>query len=248
MAGQTKLRKKRRLGVNRIAHLTNGVAKAKERESTEPKVPPKVVLMRVKDIKGRPYNPNSRAERSTLLPTLRSIDEIGLLYPLLVKADGRLVDGHGRLWCVKTLKWEFVPVIIAPESVTVERIYADVNSTNRKMSGTENLEIWLKEPRAVTVRAARAFAAAEERFGRKLLEKLVSLNMSIRLIRRAVSIARYVGADENEVFVRQAAHWLLRHRNTQLVQSYIAMEAPARTLYTAVRLNRPLTSKIGVGK
>jgi ParB family chromosome partitioning protein len=45
-------------------------------------------------------------------PLAKSIAEIGLLHPVVVTGDGRLIAGERRLQAVKSLGWKAVPVTI----------------------------------------------------------------------------------------------------------------------------------------
>jgi ParB/RepB/Spo0J family partition protein len=42
----------------------------------------------------------------------RSIDEVGLLHPIVVRSDGRLIAGERRLAACKRLGWQRVPVTV----------------------------------------------------------------------------------------------------------------------------------------
>lgn len=69
---------------------------------------------RIEDIK---VEGRHRKDLGDIQSLMLSIREVGLLQPIVVTADGRLIAGERRLEACRRLGWESVPVV-APESLT----------------------------------------------------------------------------------------------------------------------------------
>ena len=61
----------------------------------------------------KPYEQNMRLHPQTQIDVIkRSIQEFGFINPIIVKGDGEIVAGHGRLEAIKQLGFDKVPVLI----------------------------------------------------------------------------------------------------------------------------------------
>jgi ParB family chromosome partitioning protein len=54
-----------------------------------------------------------------------SIDEMGLLHPIVVRRDGRLIAGERRLAACKKLGWTFVPVTVVDLKEVIKEEFAE---------------------------------------------------------------------------------------------------------------------------
>jgi len=100
----------------------------------------------VKKLKFASFNPVSRTETKKLLPLKRSIVKYGILEPITVTQDMKIVNGHRRVACAKSLKMKEVPAIIH-NGKTAEmhpQYFSTINTVTRKFSGGEMLQAWLK--------------------------------------------------------------------------------------------------------
>jgi len=71
--------------------------------------------------------------RKTLgdIPSLAaSIEEVGLLHPIVVRPDGRLIAGERRLAACKELGWQSVPVTVVDLKEVIRDEFAE--NTHRK--------------------------------------------------------------------------------------------------------------------
>jgi hypothetical protein len=197
----------------------------------------------IADVKASAHNPSCRTRKGepTLARLGRSIEEIGLIYPVVVAKDMTVIDGHRRLQSCKNLGWEDIPILIV-DAENADLVYADVNANSKKLTGNENLIVWLKNPRAVSKRFAGDCVVWEEKIGRKALQAIAKAGMSIRVGRTAGEIAQYVANDTPE-FLLKAVKWLIEHRMRQMVDSYILMQQPPKSLFNAIKANRPLQAK-----
>jgi len=192
---------------------------------------------KIADLVAADYNPPKRLERGSIRLLERSISEHGLIYPIAITKKGRIIDGHRRLHACNNLGWEFIPVIVVEGEPDL--LYAEANATHYNVSGNQSLYVWLKNPNAVTTHMQTLFNRAETEVGRPLLEQMVESGMSLRILRQARQVARYVD-DERPEFVRKALKWLMRWRASNTVRLFLDASGTALTLRNAVTNNRNL--------
>jgi hypothetical protein len=196
--------------------------------------------MKIRDLQKASFNPKSRISKE--LARLRSsIERIGLVYPVAVTKDGRVVDGHRRLECCRQLGWEEIPVlIVAVDDLNVA--YAEVNSTAKVHTGAQVLAVYLKQPSAVSPGMRKRIERVEERFGRSLLRRLFKENLSVGAVGWAQTVATYC-LDESDDFVLKAVNWIIERRNQHLIRSYMRLNQSPKRLWSAIRENKPLNIK-----
>jgi ParB/RepB/Spo0J family partition protein len=192
-------------------------------------------------LKGAKYNPKSRTAKGskTLAQLKASIEKIGLIYPIAVDREMKVIDGHRRIAAVKELGWESVPVIVVTSDDT-DAVYADVNANLEKLTGNDNLQVWLKRPSAVTSKRRARYEALQAAFGREMLIEAATIGQSGRVFAIATQVARYCGMQHNPAFTKKSASWLMKWMNQSLVAAYIRLQHPPRTLHAAVMKGRDL--------
>lgn len=201
----------------------------------------KVQRVGIAKLKGAAHNPKYRTAKKNahLGQLLRSIERIGLIYPILVdKATGIIIDGHRRVEVAKRLGWDEIPALYV-SSDDPDGVYAEVNATAKQLSSGENLQVYLANEKAVTPWMRVHCQNWERRLGRPILVKLAKAGMSTRTLGVARKIATYTGSD-TDAFVKAAALWLLRHRCRAHVDAFILTQQQPSKLYGAVKNNRPL--------
>lgn len=195
-----------------------------------------VKLLAIDSLKPAAFNPKSRSSPKSmkLQQLMRSIERIGLIYPIAVDKDMNVIDGHRRLAACSKLGWTDIPtLIIATDSLT--DAYAEVNANSCRPTGNETLQVWLKEPTAVTDRTANRFKITADKFGRSIMQKAASRGHSIRLFRLAEDIGRYVGQEESPAFLVRAAEWVMKFRNQRTAESYMHLKQPPKEMFSAIK-------------
>jgi hypothetical protein len=201
---------------------------------------PRVKLLRVADVKGADYNPARRTEVKRLKELMRSMSEIGLLYPILVDERNEVIDGHRRLACAKELGWETIPAIVVPATRgNRDAIYASVNITAAKMTGNEMLTAWLGNTHAASPRSQKLFAEMNNVLGLPLVKQLAERGLSSRVYQTAARIGRYCG-DPSADFVRKATKWLIEVAVIGQAMKALERGVPGGELKTAITRMRPL--------
>lgn len=198
---------------------------------------PRMKILRVEDVKGAPFNPSKRLDRRRLGKLIRSLADVGLLYPILVDEHYAVIDGHRRLAAARELGWETIEARI----VTGNRnqLYASVNETSAKLSGNETLAVWLSEPDAVSPRVAKTLTAMTESLGRVLVKKICEAGLSSRVWNTTCRIGRYLG-DESKVFLQAVARWLVDVATIGQVMKALEAGVSSSALLRAIRNMKPL--------
>ena len=100
----------------------------------------------------------ARSLNSERVRALRdSIQQLGLLQPIVVTADGRLVAGLHRLEAVKQLGWTTVPVqVIEADELAAELAEIDENLIRHELTVLEQSDHLLRRDEILTVMGMRA--------------------------------------------------------------------------------------------
>jgi hypothetical protein len=205
-------------------------------------------IVRVEDVVAAPYNPPGRTAEKALKQLLASMEDIGLLYPVLIDDGKNLIDGHRRLACAKLLGWEEIAAITLPRhDVHPDKAYASVNVTARKMGGNDALAVWLKNPQAVHRKQAALFEQMRDDVGIALVRKACAGGFSPRLYRTARELARHIGQD-GPGFIRKAFVWLMDHATVgQVTKAMEAGESP-QVFLDAISRGKGITLRLAVSE
>jgi N6-adenosine-specific RNA methylase IME4 len=104
-----------------------------------------------------------RREMGDIEALARSIDAVGLLHPIVVRPDGKLIAGERRLMACKSLGWETIPVT-AVDIDKIARGEAAENFDRKDFTWTEAVSIGRELAPAIE-------AAAKDRQGRPGAER-----------------------------------------------------------------------------
>ena len=209
----------------------------------------KVRMMSVTKIKESSFNPSARATASSVKGLRENIEEFGILQPLSLTKGNKLADGHRRLAAAKIIGLKTVPVIVHSESCP-KKLFASLNANSKTVTGANWLEAYLGGldldtpgfPQYVAYNIQRL----EEIGGKKLLNRIVAKCSSPTIITRITRVARYIGWENDEHYLK-VANWFLKHGCVR--DSVRAVEtgwSPIR-LKRAINSDRPIKSSWQVG-
>lgn len=209
--------------------------------------PKKVVrqICKVGELIGATYNPPNRCSAERTRELSASMELVGMLHPITITPSRTIIDGHRRLAVAKRLKWKEVECNVISDENPPEEIYASVNTTPRRMSGNDALGVWLKCPRAVTIRADKAFAKMEEAIGRVLVKKIYDSGCSMRVYRTAVAISRYCD-DSTDETIREVTAWLLDFAAIGHVMKALDAGVNPKKIMKAIHDKQPIKLRLDV--
>lgn len=154
------------------------------------------------------YNPKNRIKQRYLTRLIRSIENVGLVYPILIDEKSNvIIDGHRRYAACKKLGWDEIPCLIS-SGEEADTMYAEVNATQRGLSGNDLIQVYLKNPKAVTDVTRAKMLKAENTLGRKTLVEIAKRGLSYATFSEAERVARLIGVDSPE-YVANITRWFM---------------------------------------
>lgn len=193
---------------------------------------------KVSELKNAHYNPSGRTDDKKIRKLKESIEEYGLIIPIIVTKSGQVIEGHRRLAACKQLGWDEVPVIVIDTPVPAE-LFASLNSTTRRLNGNEALQVYLKQPNALTEKLQWIHQDAESVLGREMLQKMAKQGTSITMYRWAKQIGNYV-SDTRPEFLRKACKWMMKHRCTKVIIGLTSLGHSPALIRKAVLADKPI--------
>jgi hypothetical protein len=207
--------------------------------TTDTQVAKTIALVAIKDIKSAPWNPPNRVEERRLRGLQQSIEDIGMIYPVILDENKNLVDGHRRVAISRRLGWKHVPAITITSEF--EHAYGSIQLNQMKLSGNDILGVYLSNPNALIGSQRAKPAKIDERCGRKTLELLYKTGHTHTAFDYAMRLVRYL---EGKVDVETAIRWLVKHSMAKVIRPLMAGGIPAKSLLAAITADRPI--KIGL--
>lgn len=196
-----------------------------------------ITMMGVEKIVPAPFNPSVRTSANAILALKQSIEDVGIIYPLLVTEKGGLIDGHRRLACAIALNYKSVPVMVIHGDA--KRIFDDVNRTSRKLGSREELYVYLAGG-PVSDAAVATIKKLESLVGKKTLEWAAENMVSAKSIIHVLSVLRGYLGDQNEEFWRKAATWMIYNRQQFAVRVAVQSGMEKALLVAAIEANTPV--------
>lgn len=198
----------------------------------------KLELVRIADLNFASYNPDKRLRGKRMDKLAASIKRIGQIQPITIDGKNNVIDGHRRVTALKKCKQKLVWAIIN-DTTDNKVVYQEVNANSAKMSGNDNLGIWLKDRDAVTPRTDKQLANVEETVGREMLQLIYKSGMSISVYRLATHIVKSVGMDDSKL-LKLIIMWLVKHGMVGRVKKSLEAGENPNTIIRAVRADRPI--------
>lgn len=157
-------------------------------------------------------NPASRTSEKALALMIESIKKYGVIAPIIIDAQGVLIDGHRRLYGARAAGLVDVPYVVAPPDPDGE-LYPDIQATTRRYSGQEWIERYLaggnvpKDARQQINRLIRWTGSTA------ILHRLVAEHLGLHITHSVGALRSYVGAaqDDDEMNLR-ILNWLIDGR------------------------------------
>lgn len=187
------------------------------------------------------FNPKTRQRDINTL--MGSIERVGLLYPILVNKTLDVIDGHRRLSACEKLGWETIPVLCVEGEQS--ELFSEVSTSNRQLRGNETLHVYLKEPRAIGVRARGKIESCENVVGRETVRALATGGFSMATWDVARRICKEAD-QETPAQQKRVMHWLIKHRCAGTVEKAIRAGVDVGKIMQAVARNKPIQAKYSV--
>lgn len=168
----------------------------------------------LKLLKKAKHNPARRSDPARLNNLIKSIQEVGLLYPVLITEDMEIIDGHRRLAAYEKMEMETIPCKVVEGDQA--HLYRSVNFTAARLSANDIVGVWLKNPEAVPARKAMIMEEMEQTLGRPMVEEIYERGSSHRTYHLAKGLARSWDMD-NPQEIKRIIKWIWKHAMMSVV-------------------------------
>lgn len=177
---------------------------------------PKVIMCPVGQLKASPFNPERRTEDAHKLHRLEEaiIEAQGIVQPIIVSNDYRIIDGHRRLQAAKNLGYVEVPVIISPLSLQVGwRVLNDTTLNVQSGDWVRAHYLGMALENIPKVERGRIWQI-KRLIGDDGFADLAQRNMSSNVLNEARRVAKYVEGKTNreqpsDDMLRSVLRWMI---------------------------------------
>lgn len=204
---------------------------------------PKIIMVPVGIIQAAPFNPKNRTEENKRLALLKeSIVRLGgIVYPLVISNDNRLIDGHRRLACARSIGMKEVPCIVLP--LELQQAFVELNNTQMPITGGDWTEIVyhgvsidnLFPTHRKALREIYDFAGDEGIAAMATSGK----PFSPKIVHTVRSIQKYIQDDSDET-ARSILMWLIKHNMQTPTRKAMESKIDRKELERAIRLDKKI--------
>lgn len=198
----------------------------------------KITLTPIAKLTKAKYNPTDRSLND--IGTLAtSIEEYGLLSPILITSKGEVVEGHRRLAAVAKLEWTHIPAVIVHGDPA--KMYREINTHTKKHSGNQTLRVYLQEPEAVGHKARAKFVEAEKFLGKPLVRRLANEGFSISTWDLAKRVLKASDTDhEPGGLGKTVVLWMMKYRCQGIVKEVLGRGTNVSQVLVAAKKNKQI--------
>lgn len=182
----------------------------------------------IQDIKSNPAQPEARVSKQAIKGLKSSIEQHGVLSPILISPDGVLVDGHRRVECLKELGITSVSAIIFNgelNNLNPMQAFRVANENTRKISALEYLDVYLSGGE-VPHTTMKQIVFIVEKLGRRMLKKLKSEKVSPFYVGRLHPT--FKKCHFTDIDFKQFFEWALKHRALRVLVIFEKWQTPSR--------------------
>jgi hypothetical protein len=202
---------------------------------------PKVIMVSVSEIIAAPFNPPDRTEAERLADLQASIKEYGILDPLKISRDMRLIDGHRRLTCAKHLRMIEVPCIVL--SLGLQEGWTELNKTALPLNSKQYVyavgsgldEAYLTSPMRRKMRTLQNILGDD-------FAPLSQQGLSLTVIDMARKVAKFLGYESpyRDNVMKEIVVWMVKHKMQTPVRNAMKFGIKRTTLQSAIKNDNPL--------
>ena len=169
------------------------------------------------------FNPASRYAKNRIAEISESISRLGVMQPILVvprRGGGfTTADGHRRVYGARECGFTEVPVRIF-YNTTVEDVYRDANHTPQKTTGNQTLQVFVENPRAVSIRIYhKLYKMSVAIGGGYFTRKLAKMGGSCHTYNLATRVLNYCGQESDVQNYQVVLTYMLTEKCTDRVRS-----------------------------
>ena len=203
---------------------------------------PRIVMLGVGEIIAAPFNPPDRTAKEALAVLEAQIRELGgIIQPLIVSKDMRLIDGHRRLACAKRLGMAEVPAIVT--SLGLQAGWAGLNTSSMPINGKQFVnanangldDAYLPKSQRRKIQRLRFLAG-------DCYDEYASEGISTSVLSIVNRIGRYTG-DRSDDWLSAVLRWVIKHKMQTPARKAIEAQIDAAELQRAIKSDRPIAQE-----
>jgi len=209
---------------------------------------PKVKLEYVdpKSLKPSEYNPKVRTSENKKMKLLKEaiIEYGGVVVPVLIADDRRIIDGHRRTKASIDLGLELIPVLIFNSTAKemYDKYYIDIQNTTMPITAAQELEIFIKGGK-ITDKADRDINYLREIGGMRLLNELYKKGVGATSMAIGLRQLMNYTDDYRPSFLKKASKWCLMY-STMKLKMLLREKVNPDTLCAAINDLQPIEIEI----
>ena len=192
-----------------------------------------------------PWNPESRVEATDrdFQKLVASIRIHGQLMPVLITLYGLVIDGNRRVAACQLLGIDVEYVVRANRDAYA--IYKEVNDVRKNIEGKQLVEIFTKDPRALTQRQHVKISQLVRFYGDAAeILQFTRRGGSLECIRRAASLCKKMNCLNHEA-VRTISEWAIKHRQVHYIKHishdfFSRYPETTEVIWSKIRADAPL--------
>jgi len=192
--------------------------------------------MKVKDVKTNNGNPPERTDRNNKFKNLmKSVSKVGLMSPIVVSSDNRLINGMRRLAVHKDLGKKTIKAIRhnSQSSTRFDEFFLECNIVE-KITGSQWAWRYLKGA-SVPSHLKRMFTSLETIGGKACLQRMVELKKSPVSFSIGLTMFRNYTGNMNKVMAKKVIYWMLYVSSAYRLKVLIGEYVPMQVLVNAVK-------------
>ena len=202
--------------------------------------------MLLSKISFNPKNPVIRTDQThmSFKSLLANIRKNGLLTPIIVASNGRIIDGNRRLTALKHLGVKEAPVVMhnSTSHKVFDELFVSCNEDTMPINACQELERYLNGAK-VKATTLHAIEKVKEVGGVRVLRQIVNVGKSPITFCIALGMIRSYTGITDKIFLRKALKWMLTVGSAYRLKASIADYIPVPRLVNAIETGTPLVAK-----
>ena len=199
----------------------------------------RMLMVPLHKIHAAPWNPKDRVEKRRLKNLMASIEDIGLIYPVVLDEKNNLVDGHRRHAVAGLLGWHAIPAIYTSSEFL--HAYGSLQANQERLNGNDLIGVYLVNPKALIYRQLHKIGRVEDACGGGILKKLYKAGMTAGTFDIAMRIVRYTSEGVTPL---ETTEWLIDHRMGAQVRHLLEGGIPKSKFVNAIKNDQPIKVKL----
>jgi len=184
------------------------------------------------------YNPGIRTDRTKAsYKKLRdSIEEHGLIVPIVLNRHLKVVDGHRRLNCFRDLSLDSIPAMVnkSVHKNNYDKIFMVANENSMKITAAQETERYLAGASVISPSVLKAIKALEEIGGRNCIKRIVADEKSPNTYLIGITMFTSYTKKRTRKAKRQCLYWMFNVGSAYMLKTAINFFIPADVLVDCV--------------